>query len=289
MSDFTVQRAALPADRYTVVTNDFQRGRLPVPLRCVARCLLGYLLSLPADWSMDRPQLDESVTEGRDAVDAGLRELETAGYLIRGRWRDASGQWAWTWGVTDDPVARPLAGSPSPGNPGMVPPAETGNTQVGPCPGNPATDSQGVSKKTEFKKTDEKTSDAVAPGDQLPLLPGPAVAPKVKAERRPIDWTLEGLTRNQVATGLAQTHYERLGKMGNVPAFVKIIVKALEHGFEPAAVNAALEYIGENRWTVTEEKLANTLRGGPKPPSRPAPAARRAVARTAGGMELELP
>jgi hypothetical protein len=289
MSDFTVQRAALPADRYTVVTNDFQRGKLPVPLRCVARCLLGYLLSLPADWVMDRPQLDESVTEGRDAVDAGLRELERTGYLVRSQHQAEGGRWAWTWRVTDDPLERPLAPAPSPGKPGMVPPAETANVQVTPCPGNPGTENQGVSKKTDIEKTDKEISAATATGDQIALLPGPVVVPKVRVERKPIDWTQEGLTRSQQATGLAQAHYERLGKMGRVPAFIAIIRKALEHDYEPTAVDAALGYIAENRWTLTEEKLANALRGGPKPPSRPAPAARRAVARTAGGLELELP
>jgi hypothetical protein len=72
-------------------------------------------------------------------------------------------------------------------------------------------------------------------------------------------------TLNQRAVILAQRHYERLGKMGNVPAMMKIVRKALEHDHTDDRVDRALAWIADRRWTLTEERLANALRGGPRP------------------------
>lgn len=95
-------------------------------------------------------------------------------------------------------------------------------------------------------------------------------------------------TINQRANALATQHYERLGKMGNVPAFAKIAKQALLHDWPDDAVDKAMAYIAENRWTLTAERLANTLRGGPKPPSRPAPARPSTAAKPVGNQLLEF-
>jgi hypothetical protein len=97
---------------------------------------------------------------------------------------------------------------------------------------------------------------------------------------------------NQVATRLAQDHYDRLGGMGRVVAWVKIIKKALEHEFPPAQINAALTFISDRNWSLTEERLATTLRGGPRPAGGPPPRAatgrpRPAATRPAGAMTPE--
>jgi hypothetical protein len=94
-------------------------------------------------------------------------------------------------------------------------------------------------------------------------------------------------TINQRANALAGRHYERLGKMGNVPAFAKIAKQALVHDWPDDAVDKAMAYIAENNWTLTAERLANTLRGGPKPPSRPAPGRPSTAARLVGNQLLE--
>jgi hypothetical protein len=120
------------------------------------------------------------------------------------------------------------------------------------------------------------TPDAAAPEQQslVPAVSGAEAQGRKTDERgkQPAAGA-NGLTINQVATRLAQAHYERLGKMGNVPAMMKIIRKAVERDFTPEQITAALEYLAENRWTLTEEKLANALRGGPQRPTRPAPGA----------------
>jgi hypothetical protein len=122
----------------------------------------------------------------------------------------------------------------------------------------------------------EPSPDAVAPEQQslVPAVSGAKEQGRKTDERgkQPAAGA-NGLTINQVATRLAQAHYERLGKMGRVPAFVQIIRKAVERDFTPEQITAALEYLAENRWTLTEEKLANALRGGPQRPTRPAPGA----------------
>jgi hypothetical protein len=184
---FSVWRGDIPADRFMIVTNDFMRGKLPVPLRSLARCLLGHLLSLPEVWEMYRCTLDESVLEGRDAVDRALRELVSAGYLQQIKMRAEGGKWKWAWRVTDDPTTRPLP--PVPGNQGVDPTSENDtNPQVEPCPGNPVTETQGI-KEDGLKKTDKKTdgeAGASRGGDQRPLLqasPEPAPAAKKKTAK----------------------------------------------------------------------------------------------------------
>lgn len=85
-------------------------------------------------------------------------------------------------------------------------------------------------------------------------------------------WGDPGLSVNQVATMLAQDHYDRLGRMGNVAAFVKIMRAGLRAGYTPAMINSAAGYIAAQNWTLTEERLANTLRGGPRRQAPPPPA-----------------
>jgi biotin operon repressor len=139
----------------------------------------------------------------------------------------------------------------------------------------------GPSTNQTQKKNQRKTPDAGAPEGQEGLDLGVASEPPViedKSAEKP-------RTVNQRAVLLAQAHYDRLGKMGNVPAMTKIIRKALERNFTDARVNEVLVWLADRRWTLTEERLANALRGGPLPAGKTAPAA-APKART-GRMELE--
>lgn len=168
MSTFTIQQSPAPADKFKIVSNDFLRGRLPVPLKALERVLLGYFISLPDGWRMNRRQLDESVVEGRDAVSKALAGLEAKGYLRRDRVRDKGGSWSWTWAVTLDPIAHPLA-MPSPESQSMVRPAETSSSQVAPSPETPSTVNQSIKEedglqKTEIKKTDGTVVNGAAAG-----------------------------------------------------------------------------------------------------------------------------
>jgi hypothetical protein len=59
-----------------------------------ARGILIWLLDKPDGWRVRSKDIENAGTEGREAVRAALRELESAGYLTRSRHRDpATGQW----------------------------------------------------------------------------------------------------------------------------------------------------------------------------------------------------
>lgn len=57
-----------------------------------AKGLLAYLLSKPDDWTIRINDLIKRSKDGRDAVKAGLRELELYGYLSRHQHRDETGK-----------------------------------------------------------------------------------------------------------------------------------------------------------------------------------------------------
>ncbi len=85
-----------PADHFTLLPNAIARGLLPVPLRCLARCMLIPLLSLPAGWEITRAEINRAFVEGREAVSAGIRQLREAGYLRQERGHDeATGRLGW--------------------------------------------------------------------------------------------------------------------------------------------------------------------------------------------------
>lgn len=279
MTEIRIQRAPMPADRFMIVANAFMRGQLPVPLRALPRVLLGHMLSLPDGWVIDRAQLDASVLEGRDAVSTALTLLEEARYLARVRNPGEGGRWSWSWHITDDPINRPLTVEPSTGSQLMAPTSgKAAPPQVGPSTEKPSPEDQSISKKTEIKKTEEEDAAALA-SEALFEVP--------KQERKDPEKP-KPPTINQRANALAANHYERLGKMGNVVAFAKIAKQALAHDWSDAAVDEAMAYIAENHWTLTAERLANTLRGGPKLPSRPAPARPSTAARMVGNQRLEF-
>lgn len=59
-----------------------------------AKGLAAYLLAKPPQWRIDASALARRFKDGRDAVLSGLKELEEAGYLVRSRYQNTSGQWA---------------------------------------------------------------------------------------------------------------------------------------------------------------------------------------------------
>src|SRR5262245_26297975 len=102
-------------ERYTTIAN---RGIEDARLSFRARGVLVYLLSKPDDWRTTSTQLAAATTEGRDAIRAALRELETAGYLERTKRRTAGGQWC-TETVVHESPGHTGDGKPGVGGPGV--------------------------------------------------------------------------------------------------------------------------------------------------------------------------
>lgn len=97
---------------YTCIDNGALRDRR---LSYKARGIHHALLSFPDNWEVNVEHLaKESDHDGRDAVKAGLRELEEHGYLVRSRSHDAKGRFA---GFSYTIYELPQTEKPSTGNP----------------------------------------------------------------------------------------------------------------------------------------------------------------------------
>ena len=74
---------------YTVMSNHHLRNH---ELSLKAKGLLSMMLSLPDDWNYTTRGLAKICKEGVDAIGSALRELETAGYIVRHQLRDQQGR-----------------------------------------------------------------------------------------------------------------------------------------------------------------------------------------------------
>jgi len=95
-----IVRSPRPASHFTIVSNSVVRDSR---LSWKARGILFYLLSLPDNWSVSSDHLIRSGPDGRHAVLAGLKELETAGYIQRVKTQRDNGQWNTVTYVFDSP------------------------------------------------------------------------------------------------------------------------------------------------------------------------------------------
>ena len=74
---------------YTVMSNHHLRDKA---LSLKSKGLLSMMLSLPEDWNYTTRGLAKICKEGVDAIGGALRELETAGYIVRHQLRDRQGR-----------------------------------------------------------------------------------------------------------------------------------------------------------------------------------------------------
>lgn len=88
-------------------TESFTREFLqPRPQVMSARALgvIVHLCSQPPGWSSSAEKLAATFKEGREAIEATLRELTALGLLDRRRYRGKDGRMAWLWIYGDDPA-----------------------------------------------------------------------------------------------------------------------------------------------------------------------------------------
>ena len=95
---------------YTVMSNHHLRNH---ELSLKAKGLLSMMLSLPDDWNYTTRGLAKICKEGVDAIGSALRELETAGYIVRNQLRDQQGRISDTeYVIYEMPRKKPCSESP---------------------------------------------------------------------------------------------------------------------------------------------------------------------------------
>ena len=159
---------------YTVMSNHHLRnGKLSLK----AKGLLSMMLSLPEDWNYTTRGLAAICKEGVDAIGGALRELETAGYIVRHQLRDRQGRISDTeYVIYEQPqpknpdTPQPDTASPDTGKPDMDKPdtekpaelnIEKSNTQKSITHGS-STDSIPFREKTADKPPERKGRDVMS-------------------------------------------------------------------------------------------------------------------------------
>ena len=104
---------------YTVMSNHHLRDKA---LSLKSKGLLSMMLSLPEDWNYTTRGLAKICKEGVDAIGGALRELESAGYIVRHQLRDRQGRISDTEYVPD--TASPDTENPYLADPDTEKPAE---------------------------------------------------------------------------------------------------------------------------------------------------------------------
>ena len=159
---------------YTVMSNHHLRNE---KLSLKAKGLLSMMLSLPENWNYTTRGLAAICKEGVDAIGGALRELETAGYIVRHQLRDRHGRISDTeYVIYEQPQPKkpdtpsPDTDAPDTENPYMEKPdtekpaelnIEKSNTQKSITHGS-STDSIPFREKTADKLPERKGRDAMS-------------------------------------------------------------------------------------------------------------------------------
>ncbi|MEV6048681.1 hypothetical protein [Streptomyces xanthochromogenes] len=155
-----IRRGVMAGDRFTQISNAlFRDPRISFK----AKGLFGLISTHRDGWRVTVAELAKCATDGRDAVNSGLKELELYGYLARDRARKPDGTLGEAvYSITDMPAhLYDLLGNAAP----TTVMAQTRRSQ--PMTGNPALDDPAqadpVPKKTKRKKTTKQNTNPVHP------------------------------------------------------------------------------------------------------------------------------
>ena len=140
---------------YTVMSNHHLRnGKLSLK----AKGLLSMMLSLPEDWNYTTRGLAATCKEGVDAIGGALRELETAGYIVRHQLRDRQGR------ISDTEYV--IYEQPQPKNPDTPQP-----DTVSPDTGNPDMEKPDTEKPAELNIEKSNTQKSIMDGSSTDSIP----------------------------------------------------------------------------------------------------------------------
>ena len=112
---------------YTVMSNVHLRDKA---LSLKAKGLLSLILSLPDEWEYSIKGLAAISKEGRDGINSGLQELESAGYLVRKPLRGAHGHFGQVEYVIYETPQPPNTDIPDTANPDTEKPDTANPTQT---------------------------------------------------------------------------------------------------------------------------------------------------------------
>ena len=155
---------------YTVMSNHHLRDK---GLSLKSKGLLSMMLSLPEDWNYTTRGLAKICKEGVDAIGGALRELESAGYIVRHQMRDRQGR------ISDTEYV--IYEQPQPKNPDTPQP-----DTASPDTENPYLDSPDTEKPAELnieKSKTQKSNTQGASTDSIPFRETAAARPPERKGR----------------------------------------------------------------------------------------------------------
>ena len=155
---------------YTVMSNHHLRDKA---LSLKSKGLLSMMLSLPEDWNYTTRGLAKICKEGVDAIGGALRELESAGYIVRHQMRDRQGRISDTEYVIYE---QPQPKAPDTPQPDTASPDTENPYLAGPDTEKPA------ELNIEKSKTQKQTTD-VPSTDSIPFREKAAARPPERKGR----------------------------------------------------------------------------------------------------------
>ena len=171
MAVFRIERTK----NYTVMSNYHLRDKA---LSLKSKGLLSMMLSLPEDWNYTTRGLAKICKEGVDAIGGALRELETAGYIVRHQLRDRQGR------ISDTEYV--IYEQPQPKAPDMPHPDTAGPDTASPDTENPYLDKPDTEKPAELnieKPNTQKQNTHGASTDSIPFRETAAAGPPERKGR----------------------------------------------------------------------------------------------------------
>ena len=169
MAVFRIERTK----NYTVMSNYHLRDKA---LSLKSKGLLSMMLSLPEDWNYTTRGLAKICKEGVDAIGGALRELETAGYIVRHQLRDRQGR------ISDTEYV--IYEQPQPKAPDMPHPDTAGPDTASPDTENPYLDKPDTEKPAELNIEKSKTQKSNTQGSSTDSIPFRATAAARPPERK---------------------------------------------------------------------------------------------------------
>lgn len=156
MAVYRVQRTR----DYTVMSNYHLKDK---GLTLKSKGLLSMILSLPEEWNYTTRGLASICKEGVDAIGSALKELETAGYIVRRQLRGANGR------ITDTEYI--IYEQPQPKKPDMPPPDTVSPDTENPDTENPDMVKPDMKKPAELNIEKSNTQKSITHGSSTDSIP----------------------------------------------------------------------------------------------------------------------